>query len=618
MFMKWYSLLLLFLITLSVYAQPADDTPIITPQNISQVEQLAQMGQGVIFDAEYSPDGRRIAIATTTGIWLYEMQNLDAPPRLLSSQTGAIQYSPDGLYIIVNQWQRMIILDAQEGDVLHALTGIGESRIHQVAVTPNTQHLFIAKSDSVQVFDTLFSDQFTIIAPIPQEKQTYASIIDIAPSPDGKTLIISTYEGLQYMRVWDVATQTITHSIENFVEPQHPQQVEYSPTGDVWLSSAMGQQKVWLWDATTHDLIRTIELDDYPQSVRFSPDGKQLAVSFWDETHLLDVQTATLQHRITQPLRPNESVTCKYRADMTGLLCKTVRRIYDNGYSDSYVRLIDPYTNNIQAEFFNPYLLGVDADNRYIITSENDPFSLENPLTGDLYKTLSTQRPIWLPAYPIWRYGRERWEYTPDMRHIIAYMPEQLFGIFPSEFHIWDVASETLILSIPMTLWRIADITASQDGRFLIIAGNHLLDGERYDEVQVWDIQTGEMVTSLSQDTFLKVHRVFYADDEVLIVFNDTRFFTWNIRLDVNTAISAGYEGNYIAFNFGVDYYTDTHLLAMGSWSGDIVLYDTQTGNLLHTLIGHVDNVMDIDFTSDGQFIFSAGLDGTVRVWGIP
>ncbi|MCL4255180.1 MAG: WD40 repeat domain-containing protein [Anaerolineae bacterium] len=616
--MKSYVLLLICFITLSVYAQPADDAPIITPENAGQVKQLAQMGQGVIWNATDSPDGRTLAIATTTGIWLYDIQNLDAPPRLLSSHTGRLEYTPNSRYIALYESERVTILDAQTGDVLNSLGRIGAGFIHQVTFTPNTQRMFITQNDIIRVYDTLISEQFAIITPIAEDKLAYASIIDIAPSRNGKTLIISTYEGLQYLRVWDVETQTVTHTIENVVDPQHPQRVEYSPTGDMWLSYAMGQQKIWLWDTSTHALIRTIDLDDYPQSVNFSPDGEQLVVSFWDETYLLDVQTATIRQVITQPLRPNESVMCDYRADMTGLLCQTNRRIYDNGFSDSYVRLIDPDTNTIQAEFFNPYILRVDADNLAIVTPENDALTLENPVTGDVYTTLFIERPSWLPMYPIWRYGRERWHYTPDLRRIVAYMPDRLFGTLPAQFHIWDVVTESLIVSIPMTLWRIADITTNSDGQWLIIAGNHSSDSERYDEVQVWDMQTGELVTFISLDTFLKVHRVFYADDEVLIVFDDTRFFRWNIRLDANTPMFAGYDGDYVAYRFGVDYNPATHLLAMGSFSGEMTLYDSQTGALLHKLTGHKDSVSSIDFTSDGRFIASSGLDGTVRVWGIP
>jgi hypothetical protein len=48
-----------------------------------------------------------------------------------------------------------------------------------------------------------------------------------------------------------------------------------------------------------------------------------------------------------------------------------------------------------------------------------------------------------------------------------------------------------------------------------------------------------------------------------------------------------------------------------------ILLSDKQTGDLLHTLIGHLGFVNDLTFVGTDRLV-SAGSDGTVRVWHVP
>lgn len=58
----------------------------------------ARLGKGAITEMQYSPDGERIAMASSMGIWLYDV-NTD----LLAGHTGAVYgvaFSPDGSRIV--------------------------------------------------------------------------------------------------------------------------------------------------------------------------------------------------------------------------------------------------------------------------------------------------------------------------------------------------------------------------------------------------------------------------------------------------------------------------------------------------------------------------------------
>ena len=59
---------------------------------------IARFGKGYINDVKYSPDGTRLAVATSIGVWLYDTST-DAELNLLSEvpdYVEAIAFSPDG------------------------------------------------------------------------------------------------------------------------------------------------------------------------------------------------------------------------------------------------------------------------------------------------------------------------------------------------------------------------------------------------------------------------------------------------------------------------------------------------------------------------------------------
>jgi len=62
------------------------------------MKQIARIGNGTIQQVAWSPDGNILALAGSTGIWLYDANNLDTLPRVLGSDQNyidAISFSAD-------------------------------------------------------------------------------------------------------------------------------------------------------------------------------------------------------------------------------------------------------------------------------------------------------------------------------------------------------------------------------------------------------------------------------------------------------------------------------------------------------------------------------------------
>ena len=59
---------------------------------------LARLGRGIIRDLEPSPDGRHLAIATSIGVWWYELATMQ-PVALWETERGylsTLKFSPNG------------------------------------------------------------------------------------------------------------------------------------------------------------------------------------------------------------------------------------------------------------------------------------------------------------------------------------------------------------------------------------------------------------------------------------------------------------------------------------------------------------------------------------------
>lgn len=95
----------------------------ITAENVDTLTKLYTLGKGTILSADWSPDGKTIALGTSTGVRLHSADDLSAPETLLGGQplsTSQVFYSPDGEQVIGRREDNTIYLwDARTGEVLN-------------------------------------------------------------------------------------------------------------------------------------------------------------------------------------------------------------------------------------------------------------------------------------------------------------------------------------------------------------------------------------------------------------------------------------------------------------------------------------------------------------------
>ncbi len=66
-----------------------------------------------------------------------------------------------------------------------------------------------------------------------------------------------------------------------------------------------------------------------------------------------------------------------------------------------------------------------------------------------------------------------------------------------------------------------------------------------------------------------------------------------------------------------VTFRSEDNLLISGSVTGEIIVWNAQTGKIKERINEHTDKVTHLEFSNNGQMLVSASYDGTIKIWNI-
>ena len=146
-------------------------------------------------------------------------------------------------------------------------------------------------------------------------------------------------------------------------------------------------------------------------------------------------------------------------------------------------------------------------------------------------------------------------------------------------------------------------VAFSPDGKTLATSGS-------WDEtLRLWDVQTGEVMRTLSLRPVLSV--AFSPDGKALAIGSMNRSAQlWDTKTGYLEREFTGHTSVVASVAFS----PTGKMLASGSWDQTVRLWDAQSGELKRTLTGHTGLVLSVAFSPDGKTLAS-GADTTVRLW---
>ena len=555
------------------------------------------------------------------------IKSLSLQPEQGKTHILPIAHSPDGSLIAYTSEANITsVMDMETGELIAKLRDdYSDTSIvgcDQLVFSPCGQHLAACNhGNKVHIWDiksgTLAMDPIVHV----EKPQLYRSVPAYTPNGNLQVAGFSRNE----ISIWDASQQA---TVDTFEFPRAIHAAFSSDGTRLAVGSRTGELQVWTQDKPSSVQSLPTHISRGVTAVNFSKDSRKLlSVNDFSGYRLWDVTNRQVKQRIylTRPHLVGRVSISKSRELLAALVDDRIIRV-SNLVSDKQIAELTEKYSGVTRIIFSPM-------EEYLVTT-----NIRSKI--NIWHIASRTHIAELSQNPS-RIVRMR--FSPDGEHFVSF--------YGGSFTIWDAAQWKKQHHIQNPIVQ-SDMQISKRWQLLLPSNKkQVIIVPRVGPILVWDLGSGEQVGSL--DTSICSDQALYTGTSQDIQRfheqpdSETQRIWGNLRLSPCGTRIAGVirraERNEIriwdsttlgtcmviipptgcqkpqTFRFSP---CGKYLAVGAQWQKgqewtSIYLLDVNTGENIHTFLGHPTDVWSLDFSRDGKLLASGSYDGTILLWDV-
>ena len=550
-----------------------------------------RLGKGAIIDADLSPDGKTLVVATDLGLYLYDTDTLE-------------------------------LYDYLTTDIL----------VNKVVYAPAGGEFATANDDGSVTFWDPEENQTPLNIPISQK-----GINDIHFSNDGSYLIVASYD--QTFRYIEPANGETIKVIN--ISNRSPVLFDVNPEGDQFVCY-FSDNLIGVFDVQSEEITKEFEFPDQTRVRRlnYSPDGKNFTVSDNYVVYTYGVESTDFLYSDRDSIDATNSPDLSTYVNLEGFGNLVITDIETSSNQIFQVPYGSSMSNDgVWKEFiFSPdssklflvqtYGIGVITMGEKINIEWIKGFELydnvffqansNNLITRSVLNTSDHNPPtLWDEAYsPIIFLDNPIQGVDVNGRQSAKIITQSESGDLiagelsendPSGWrfvYLWNLSDGTYIKRFHPDDELISDLSFSHSGKELTLIES---DGK----IMLYDLELGQ---TISQFNTSNNKAVFYPDDILIVTFGDITYSNsglsiWSLpKFALVTTKIRPSPITSVAFSI------DGETMITGEADGDIVTWNTSTWEMEQVLLEHDNAIIDLQVSHDGKILASSST-GEIRFW---